>query len=173
MNGRPPGYAEPSRTEDEELAVDISVEIDHLDADRASALVDDADARVSSNPPPSLPLGRLVALLPDDGEHDERWGARRRGERIPFSKPIALSRSVAVNDSSEVKLDIETTFDGWSINVCHGGMRIMTEQPLQPGDNILVEVESSGSTYLGRARVCWVRGAPDGVIAGLEFLLSR
>jgi hypothetical protein len=37
----------------------------------------------------------------------------------------------------------------------------------------LVEVESSGSVYLGRARVCWVRAEPGGVIAGVEFLASR
>ena len=118
-----------------------------------------------------LPLQRLVALLPNENEHDVRWGARRQGERIPFCKPIAMSR-VDLVDGELVEVEVEAIFEGWALNVCHGGMRIITEQPLQLGDSLQIEVTSSGVPYLGRARVCWVRNEADGVIAGLQFALA-
>ncbi len=118
--------------------------------------------------PASLPLDRLVALLPDDGEADARWGARRQGERIPFCKPIAISRTE--REGSKVsQVEVEAMFEGWSLNVCHGGMRIITEEPLKVGDSLQVEVSSAGRSYLGRARVAWVREQTDGVVAGLQF----
>ena len=117
-----------------------------------------------------LPLQRLVALLPNDTEHDARWGARRQGERIPFCKPIALSR-IELIDGEIAQVEIEAIFEGWALNVCHGGMRIITEEPLRLGDKLQIEVTSSGVPYVGKARVCWVRPEHDGVIAGLEFSL--
>ena len=119
-----------------------------------------------------LPLERLFALLPNDHEHDARWGARRQGERIPFCKPIALTR-VELVDGEASALEVEALFDGWALNVCHGGMRIITEEPLRTGDRLQVEVTSSGTPYLGRARVAWVRSEHDGVIAGLEFAVPE
>lgn len=139
---------------------------------------------LSSQPPSSpssgpLPLEQLVALLPDDGEHDARWGARRQGERIPFSKPIAITRvdpsgpsfSATAEASSEIAM--QAVFDGWALNVCHGGMRIITEEPLKLGDELQIDVSSSGTAYTGKARVCWVRKEADGVVAGLEFSQVR
>ncbi|MGZ3421422.1 MAG: PilZ domain-containing protein [Polyangiales bacterium] len=116
----------------------------------------------------SLPLDHLVALLPDEGETDARWGARRQGERIPFCKPVAI-RSIEKEGSKVSNVEVEAIFEGWALNVCHGGMRIITEQPLKPGDSIQVEVSSAGRSYLGFARVQWVREEADGVVAGLQF----
>lgn len=118
--------------------------------------------------PPALPLDRLVALLPDDGEIDARWGARRQGERIPFAKPVAITK-VEKEGSKVTDVEIEAIFEGWALNVCHGGMRIITEEPLKPGDVIQIEVVSAGKNYLGTARVQWVREQADGVVAGLQF----
>jgi hypothetical protein len=114
---------------------------------------------------PPLPLERLISLLPDDGELDGRWGARRQGERIPFCKPVAIRRV-------EGQLEVAAIFEGWSLNVAHGGMRIITEEPLRVGDLIQVEVTSAGKNYLGRACVAWVRAEADGVVAGLKFELE-
>jgi hypothetical protein len=118
---------------------------------------------------PPLPLARLVALLPDEGELDARWGARRQGERIPFCRPVALSR-VDVMDGEIASVEVEALFEGWALNVCHGGMRVITEEPLKSGDHIQLEVTSSGTVYAGLARVRWVREESDGVVAGLEFV---
>ncbi len=118
--------------------------------------------------PEKLPLERLVELLPDDGEHDARWGARRAGERIPFAKPIAISK-VEEKDGRISGLEVEAEFEGWALNVCHGGMRIITEEALKVGDEIQLEVVSAGRTYLGKARVQWIRQQADGIIAGLSF----
>ena len=120
-----------------------------------------------SNPP--LPLERLVELLPDDGEHDLRWGARRNSERIPFAKPLSIAKIERDDQQRVTAVEVETAFDGWSLNVAHGGMRIITERPLRPGDQVQIEVVTPGAVYLGRARVRWVREEADGVIAGLEF----
>lgn len=117
---------------------------------------------------PPLPLDRLVALLPDDGESDARWGARRQGDRIPFCKPIGISK-VEKEGSKVSGVEVEAMFEGWALNVCHGGMRIITEEPLKPGDTIQVEVTTAGKNYLGKARVQWVRQEADGVVAGLQF----
>lgn len=132
----------------------------------AEPVVDSPPARASE--PPPLPLDRLVALLPDDGESDARWGARRQGERIPFCKPVAISR-VEKEGSKVSQVEVEAIFEGWALNVCHGGMRIITEQPLKKGDAIQVEVTTAGKNYTGRARVAWVREESDGVVAGLQF----
>jgi hypothetical protein len=112
----------------------------------------------------NYPLRNLLALLPDESERDARWGARRQGERIPFTKPLALRRYEMI-DAEEIEL----TFDGWALNVCYGGMRIITDEPLQPGDVVFIELESSGVPYTGEAFVRWVRVESDGVIAGLQF----
>lgn len=126
-------------------------------------------AKIPSDAPRvALPLDRLVALLPNDSEADGRWGARRHGERIPFCKPIALKRTKEI-DGKLTEVEVEALFEGWALNVCKGGMRIITEQPLKEGDVIAVEVTSSGVPYSGQARVCWVREQADGVIAGLRF----
>jgi hypothetical protein len=124
--------------------------------------------RTTDEAPASLPLDHLVALLPDDGESDARWGARRQGERIPFCKPVAISR-VEKEGSKVSQVEVEAIFEGWALNVCHGGMRIITEEALKPGDTIQVEVSSAGKSYLGMARVQWVRQEADGVVAGLQF----
>jgi len=122
-----------------------------------------------SEPAPlPLPLDRLVALLPDDGEIDARWGARREGERIPFTKPLAITK-VEREGSKVSEVQLEAIFEGWALNICHGGMRIITEEPLKAGDTIQIEVNSAGRNYLGTARVQWVREQADGVVAGLQF----
>lgn len=110
-----------------------------------------------------------MELLPDDGENDLRWGARRNSERIPFAKPLSIAKVERDADQHLTSVEVETSFEGWSLNVAHGGMRIITEKPLRPGDHIQIEVATAGAVYLGRALVRWVREEADGVIAGLEF----
>lgn len=129
------------------------------------------DAPVSAPRPsrPPLPLDRLVELLPDDGENDLRWGARRNSERIPFAKPLSIAKVERDAEQHVTSVEVETSFEGWSLNVAHGGMRIITERPLRPGDQVQIEIATGGAVYLGRAHVRWVREEADGVIAGLEF----
>lgn len=117
------------------------------------------------------PLSRLVGLLTNDSELDARWGARRQGERIPFCKPLSLTRVEVTGASADdsMKVDVETVFEGWALNICHGGLRVITEEVLDIGDFLGIEVTSSGTLYTGKARVCWVRKEADGVVAGLQF----
>jgi hypothetical protein len=125
--------------------------------------------------PPAQPLARLVGLLTSDSELDARWGARRQGERIPFCKPLALTRIELVSDANpddSLKVDVEQVFEGWALNICHGGLRVITEEALAIGDFLGIEVTSSGTLYAGKARVCWVRKEADGVVAGLQFAFT-
>jgi hypothetical protein len=145
----------------------LSKDSEHPDPSAEGSPVNLSSAISDSQPP--LPLQRLVALLPDEGETDARWGARRQGERIPFCRPIALARLDRSPEGEIAQIEIEAIFDGWALNVCHGGMRIITEQPLKQGDTLQIEVSSSGTAYSGKAHVCWVRQEADGVVAGLEF----
>lgn len=126
------------------------------------------DQEASRPPHDRLPLERLVELLPDDREGDARWGARRQGERIPFCKPVAISK-VEKEGSKVSEVEVEAIFEGWALNVSHGGLRIITEEPLKVGDTIQIEVNSAGRNYLGTAHVAWVRQQADGVVAGLQF----
>jgi len=138
-------------------------------SDGDEAVSTERDERPSA---PPQPLARLVGLLTNDIELDARWGARRQGERIPFCKPLSLTRIELVendNPDDSMKVDVETVFEGWALNICHGGLRVITEESLAIGDFLGVEVTSSGTQYAGKARVCWVRKEADGVVAGLQF----
>lgn len=131
----------------------------------------------------TLPLERLVALLPEDGEEDLRWNARRAGERIPFCKPVAIRR-VGLLDQRVDEVDVEAVFrgsgasgepamEGWALNVGHGGMRIITESDLEVGDTLRIEVNTADRSYIGVAQVQWIRRETDGVVAGLRFSRDR
>jgi hypothetical protein len=146
-----------------------------------AAMEQESGTPTSADGPPStlkdpLPLASLVALLANDGEHDIRWGARRQGDRIPFCKQVSLTRvepappvTADANESGQLQVEVEAVFEGWALNICHGGMRVITEEPVRTGEILRLSVISSGLPYSGQARVCWVRQEADGVICGLEF----
>jgi hypothetical protein len=58
-------------------------------------------------------------------------------------------------------------FEGWTLNVSRGGIRVILEDPVEPGHEceIIIGEES------GRAcRIVWVQDESDGQIAGIQFL---
>lgn len=118
-------------------------------------------------------LGRLVHLLSTDHELDIRWGARRHGERLPFARRVNLIRVEKVaRDSADLSLEVEVACEGWTLNISHGGMRVITEAMLHVGELLTLEVPSKVACYRGRVRVQWVRSESDGVVAGLEFVVE-
>ena len=65
-----------------------------------------------------------------------------------------------------------TTHEGWALNVSGKGVRIILETSVELGAEYdLVVQDSAGEATSHRARVVWVQDEPDGVVAGLEFIV--
>lgn len=63
--------------------------------------------------------------------------------------------------------------EGWSLNISRGGVRLVAEALLEPGDLVDICIGDVVPADLGmRARVVWVQDERDGVIAGLAFMSS-
>jgi PilZ domain len=63
--------------------------------------------------------------------------------------------------------------EAWALNISRGGVRIVAEAMLEPGDEVDICVGEVVPAELGmRAKVVWVQEERDGVIAGLEFTTS-
>lgn len=73
----------------------------------------------------------------------------------------ASDRVLICDEQSGVEIE------GWTLNVSHGGLRIVVEDPLDVAKGYSVVV---GESSPRPARVVWVREEIDGRIAGLEFL---
>lgn len=75
--------------------------------------------------------------------------------------------------TARVTLRSETReVEGWALNISRGGIRVVTEDPVELGEIFEVREHVDGAPSLKphRARVVWLQDEPDGAIAGLEFL---
>lgn len=54
----------------------------------------------------------------------------------------------------------------WTLNLSHGGLRVVVEDPITVGEDYLVTV---GEREPRLARVVWLREEADGQIAGMQF----
>lgn len=63
--------------------------------------------------------------------------------------------------------------EAWALNISRGGVRIIAEALLEPGDEVDICVGEVVPAEFGmRAKVVWVQEERDGVIAGLAFTTS-
>jgi hypothetical protein len=70
--------------------------------------------------------------------------------------------------SERIRLSLdEREITGWTLNVSVGGLRAIVEEPLDPGLDVRIALDS-GSLRPGR--IVWVQREPDGSIVGLCFL---
>jgi hypothetical protein len=76
----------------------------------------------------------------------------------------ASERVVLVPQGSEGEDTQELT--AWTLNLSHGGLRVVVEDPIVVGAEYLVSV---GEAEARRARVVWLRQESDGQIAGMKF----
>ena len=60
--------------------------------------------------------------------------------------------------------------EGWTLNVSRGGLRIISEEPVELGE--MFEVTRGDDPLERVARVVWLQEEPDGVVCGLAYLLS-
>jgi hypothetical protein len=63
----------------------------------------------------------------------------------------------------------ERCFEGWSLNVSRGGVRIVTLGEVQLGEEFEVQL---GDDVVRPGRVVWIRQEQDGIICGIEFRSS-
>lgn len=57
---------------------------------------------------------------------------------------------------------------GWALNLSRGGVRLITEEPVELGESLAVLL---GDDEVPRAgRVVWVQEEQDGMVVGVEFL---
>jgi hypothetical protein len=61
--------------------------------------------------------------------------------------------------------DVEVT--GWTLNLSRGGVRLVIEQPVQPGAEYQVII---GDSAPRPGRVIWVQNEADGQIVGVQFI---
>ncbi len=56
----------------------------------------------------------------------------------------------------------------WALNVSRGGIRVVLEDPVEPGSEWDIQV--GDDERVRRGRVVWVQDESDGQIAGVQFL---
>jgi hypothetical protein len=96
---------------------------------------------------------------------------RRAGARREVSARVAL-KPLGEPSASVV-------LDGWALNVSRGGVRVILEDKVEPGDEFEITLldtsdrtEASDGPASGRAQrgcVVWVQEESDGVVAGIAF----
>jgi hypothetical protein len=71
-----------------------------------------------------------------------------------------------------------TTLEGWALNVSKGGIRVILEEKVEPGEEFEVELldpnaaaGGEGPAIEGAQAGCivWVQEESDGVVAGIAF----
>ncbi len=72
----------------------------------------------------------------------------------------------------------EVPLDGWALNVSRGGIRVILEEKVEPGDEFDVTVAEGAPTPQGdspvsarpqRGCIVWVQEESDGVVVGIAF----
>jgi hypothetical protein len=59
---------------------------------------------------------------------------------------------------------------GWALNISRGGIRVILEDKVEPGQEYEVEVGNDETAGKRRGRVVWVQEESDGMIVGVEFI---
>jgi hypothetical protein len=66
----------------------------------------------------------------------------------------------------------DTEIIGWALNISRGGIRVITEERVETGQEFDVTVGSAGAepTPTRRGRIVWVQEERDGMIVGVKFV---
>jgi hypothetical protein len=64
----------------------------------------------------------------------------------------------------------ERSVQGWTLNVSRGGVRVVLEEPVEPGQEYTLAIGDDSDQQTRRGRVVWVQNESDGQIAGIEFV---
>lgn len=108
--------------------------------------------------------------VPSGGVQEGVHATRRAGARHEVSKRVALKP--LREPSSTIVLE------GWALNVSRGGIRVILEDKVEPGDEFEVTLldgaagpssDVPASSRVQRGCVVWVQEESDGVVAGIAF----
>ncbi len=67
-----------------------------------------------------------------------------------------------------------SSFDGWTLNMSRGGVRIIVERPIALGEQFDVTIgPSDASPLLRHGRVVWFQEEADGYIVGIAFSVAQ
>ncbi len=93
---------------------------------------------------------------------------RRRHERISAHLPVRISTIDPETDPWTGKPFFRSSRE-WAANVSRGGVFVRTDEPLLPGQRVLVEVDLPGGQAVEAVgRVAWIRRVLHGELAGSE-----
>jgi len=96
----------------------------------------------------------------------------RREIRREVSERVTLRDSADSADSA-AGTDRPGTFEGWTLNVSRGGVRVIVEREVMLGEVFDVTVGVADESPLARqGRVVWLQEEADGFIVGLAFIAS-
>jgi hypothetical protein len=100
-------------------------------------------------------------LTPPAGTALGVHATRRAGARLEVSDRVTL------------RSDCGKLLEGWALNVSRGGVRVILEEPVEPGTRYEVTLTGGvGPAHQASPQmgcVVWVQDEPDGVVAGIEF----
>jgi hypothetical protein len=87
---------------------------------------------------------------------------------------VEMRREIRREVSERVGLKAgETTFEGWSLNVSRGGVRVIVEHRVTLGEVFDVSVGlATASPLVRQGRVVWFQEEADGFIVGIAFLAT-
>jgi hypothetical protein len=83
-----------------------------------------------------------------------------------------MRREIRREVSERVTLAGETgSYEGWTLNVSRGGVRLIVEREVALGDEFDVSVGAPDASPLARrGRVVWLQEEADGFIVGVAFI---
>jgi len=95
----------------------------------------------------------------------------------PGIKGILAQRRAAGGARREISAHVtlrsqSEEYDGWALNISRGGIRVVIEGRVTPGQTLVVEgYDPDDPAAVARpARVVWVQDEPDGSVVGMEFV---
>lgn len=107
---------------------------------------------------------------------EDPGGGRRRHARVAAHLPLRLSTIDPETDPWTGKPFFRTARE-WSGNVSRGGIFVLTDEPILPGQRVLVELALPGGDSIEAVgRVAWARrlmtaeGEPAEAGLGLQFI---
>jgi len=93
----------------------------------------------------------------------------RRGEpRREVSDRVSLRRI-----GGDGHGDDDREFGGWALNLSRGGVRCILEERVELGEEYEITIGEEGASPMTRqCRVVWLQEEADGVVVGVEFVVS-
>ncbi len=68
----------------------------------------------------------------------------------------------------------DSSFDGWTLNMSRGGVRIIVERPIALGEHFDLTIGLSDASPLVRhGHVVWFQEEADGYIVGIAFTVAQ